>query len=473
MARTVVKAEWVIRSLKDKQIPVQGQAVVIENGRIADVTAEPPADASTIEVPGGIVFPGFLNLHNHTINAPLFRGIVDDLPRRAIGESKVYTMLMPMGALAMTLLDDAELEALVAIGLLEIMKSGATTLVDQFRPRQRVIFDLARRWGLRLYGAPYLFSPAAKVGDATVAAAARGSFEGDTGLTAFERLFADYDEGPNGRIRVILGPHAADSCAPDLLTTVNRIARDRSLLTTIHLAQSQGEVDRVARDRGMTCADYMASVGLLREGVIFAHGTHLTAPELAKVAASGAAIANCASVFLRGGKSPNFAHFKKHGVRVGLGTDAERMSLFSQMRATGFASKQATGAGDAGTAAELFHAATIASADILCRSDLGRIAPGAAADLIVVDAMKAHLQPIRDPIRTLVWYATSGDIDTVIIDGRVAVRAGKLVGVDEASIVAKGRAATDKLWAEAKRLGHFPPEAEPATPADRVNDESQ
>ena len=93
----------------------------------------------------------------------------------------------------------------------------------------------------------------------------------------------------------------------------------------------------------------MASLGFLREGVIFAHGTYLTAPELAKVAGSGAAIVNCANVFLRGGKSPNFANFKSDGVRVGLGTDAERMDFFAQMRATGFASKQATGVGDAGT----------------------------------------------------------------------------------------------------------------------------
>ena len=95
-----------------------------------------------------------------------------------------------MGALAMTYLDNAELEALVALGLLEIMKSGATILVDQFRPRQRAIFDFARQWGLRLYGCPYLFSAPAKVQDAKVAAAAQGSLAGDPGLAAFERLFA-------------------------------------------------------------------------------------------------------------------------------------------------------------------------------------------------------------------------------------------------------------------------------------------
>jgi cytosine/adenosine deaminase-related metal-dependent hydrolase len=462
MARLVVKGEWVIRAMADRQVPVRGQAVVIDGDRIVDITTEPPADVPAIFIPGGIVCPGLLNLHNHTINGPLFRGIVDDLPRRAIGESKVYSMLMPMGGLAMTYLDDDGLEALVALGLLEVMKSGATTLVDQFRPRQRVILELARRWGLRLYAAPYLFSPSSAVGDKTVAAAAQGSFEGATGLEAFERLFREFDQGREGRLRVIFGPHAADSCAPDLLHTVDRLARDRDCLATIHLAQSQGELDRVNAERGLGPVAYMDSVGLLREGVLFAHGVHLTDEELDRVAGSGAAIANCASVFLRGGKAPTFERFKRHGVRTGIGTDAERMDMFAQMRSSGFASKQTFGAGDAGTAADLLHAATIGGAGILRRPDLGRLEKGSRADLIVVDALKPHLQPIRDPIRTLVWYAGASDIDTVVIDGVPVVRGGRLIGADEAAIVANGRDATWRLWEESKRRGHFPAEAEPA-----------
>lgn len=90
---------------------------------------------------------GIANLHNHTINGPLFRGIVDDLPRRAIGESKVYSVLMPMGSLAMTWLTEEQRRDLVALGLLEVLRSGATTMVDQFRPPQRVILELARDWG--------------------------------------------------------------------------------------------------------------------------------------------------------------------------------------------------------------------------------------------------------------------------------------------------------------------------------------
>ncbi|MFI5013246.1 MAG: amidohydrolase family protein [Hyphomicrobiales bacterium] len=462
MARLVIRTAWTIATLEGRQVPLPDHAIVVEEGRIADVTRDPPADTEVIAVPGGIAVPGFVNLHNHTINAPLFRGIVDDLPRGVIGESKVYSMLMPMGGLAASLLEPREMKAIMALGLLEVLRSGVTTLVDQFRPPQAAILDLAREWGLRLYAAPYLFSPAAGAEDAATAGASRGSLEGETGLAEFERLFGVYDEGPRGLRRVLLGPHAADSCGPDLLRAVDAMARERAILATIHLAQSQGEVDRVRRQHGMGCAAYMDSVGLLREGVIFAHGTHLTDDELGELGRSGAAIANCASVFLRGGKAPCFERFRRASVRTGIGTDAERMDFFAQMRATGFASKQAFGAGDAATAAALLRAATMDAADIIRRPDLGRIEKGAAADLLLIDAMKPHLHPLNDPIRSLVWYATAADIDTVLVAGRAVIRHRHAVGIDEAAIIGAGADATRRVWAESRRRGFFPVEADPA-----------
>jgi len=461
--RLVIRTAWTIAWRGGRQIPLKAHAVVVDGDRIVDITPTPPTDAEEITVPDGIAMPGLINLHNHTINAPLFRGIVDDLPRSTTGESKVYSMLMPIGGLAATYLDAIELRALIALGLLEVLRSGATTLVDQFRPPQAIILDLAREWGLRLYGAPYLFSPVAPAGDPALASAADGSFAGETGLAEFDRLFHRHDQGDRGLVRVILGPHAADSCAPDLLRAAGRIARERGILLTTHLAQSQGEIDRVAEQRDMGLVEYMVSVGLLREGVIFAHGTHLSDADLVRLRDTGAAIANCASVFLRGGKSPSFARFQRQGVRVGIGTDAERMDMFAQLRATGFASKQAFGAGNVGTAADLLHAATAGAADILRRPDLGRLVPNASADIVVVGAGKPHLQPIQDPVRTLVWYTSSADIDTILIAGRPVLRHGRAVGLDEAAIVRDGAAATHRVWQEAKRRGYFPAEAEPAT----------
>ena len=463
MTRQVIRTAWTIAFRNQRHVPQPGHAVVIEDGRIADVTREPPEDAERIEVPEGIALPGLVNLHNHTLNAPLFRGIVDDLPRSTIGESKVYSMLMPMGGLAVSMLAPEAMRAVMALGLLEVMRSGATTLVDQFRPQQPAIIDLARDWGVRLYAAPYLFSPTEATTEKEVAGSSAGSWEGDTGLAAFQRMFDAYDQGERGLVRVILGPHAADSCGPELLRAADRIAQECGTLLTTHLAQSQGEVARIAARHFMGPAEYMASVGLLREGVVFAHGAHLTDDELGRVRDGGAAIANCASVFLRGGKSPCFERFRRAGVRVGIGTDAERMDMFAQLRATGFASKQAYGAGDAATAADLLHAATAGAADILRRPDLGRIAPGATADVVVIDAGRPHLQPVCDPVRSVVWYATAADIDTVLVAGRPVLRGGRAVGLDEAAIVRDGAAAVRCVWDEARRRGVFPREAEPVS----------
>lgn len=83
MARLVVKTAWTITG--GRQVPIEDTAIVVEGGRIADLTRSPPTDAETITVPGGIPVPGFINLYNHTVNAPLFRGVVDDFPRSAIG----------------------------------------------------------------------------------------------------------------------------------------------------------------------------------------------------------------------------------------------------------------------------------------------------------------------------------------------------------------------------------------------------
>jgi imidazolonepropionase len=113
--------------------------------------------------------------------------------------------------------------------------------------------------------------------------------------------------------------------------------------------------------------------------------------------------------------------------------------------------------------AEALTACTVNAAHVVGRADrLGRLAPGFAADIVLVDADKPHLQPINDPIRTLVWYASAADVDSVVIDGRPVVRSGRLVGADERSIVERGADATRRVWDEARRRGHFPAEAERA-----------
>ena len=81
------------------------------------------------------------------------------------------------------------------------------------------------------------------------------------------------------------------------------------------------------------------------------------------------------------------------------------------------------------------------------RPDLGTIAPGATADLTVIDMTHPHLQPLYEPRRALIALANRANVETVIVDGRVLIAEGRLVHGDETAITAAGADAIEKIWA--------------------------
>jgi cytosine/adenosine deaminase-related metal-dependent hydrolase len=95
-------------------------------------------------------------------------------------------------------------------------------------------------------------------------------------------------------------------------------------------------------------------------------------------------------------------------------------------------SKLADGDAGSGLAREVFDAATLGGARALMRDDIGRLAPGAKADIVMVDLDKTHIGPVAadDPIKALIYCANGEDVDTVIIDGVTRLENGKLLGHD-------------------------------------------
>jgi cytosine/adenosine deaminase-related metal-dependent hydrolase len=91
----------------------------------------------------------------------------------------------------------------------------------------------------------------------------------------------------------------------------------------------------------------------------------------------------------------------------------------------------------AGTAADFFNSATLYGADALGRKDLGRISVGAKADLVFINLDSVRMRPIRDPIRNLVYAATEEDVARVVIDGRVLLEDGFVLGLDEQQIASE------------------------------------
>ncbi|MDQ3779834.1 MAG: amidohydrolase family protein, partial [Chloroflexota bacterium] len=98
------------------------------------------------------------------------------------------------------------------------------------------------------------------------------------------------------------------------------------------------------------------------------------------------------------------------------------------------------------TAADVFNAATLGGAAALGRDDLGRIAPGAKADLLIWQGDSMSMTPMRDPLRNIVYSAQSEDLVTVLIDGKVVMRDRVIPGIDPAQLAREVQAAAERIW---------------------------
>lgn len=450
--RLVIEAEWTVVPHDGGIRAETGLSVVVQGDRIVGVTRERVEDAAMrLRRPGAIAIPGLINLHNHSINGPLFRGLIDDVDATRWGQTKIYSILLPLARLAMDLPAE-ELEAIVELGLLEVAASGATTVVEMFRPEQSMTFDVAARLGLRFYGAPYLFSaPAYAEGDTRGSSAAAATPQ--RMVEDILRFRRDYEGAAGDRLRFVFGPHAVDTCDAALLAQIRRAADETGSLVTLHAAQSAGERRIMQERHGTDALDHLDRAGLLRPGTILAHCVYLDEEEIRRVAASGAAIASCPTVFARGGTFAPYWRFKKRGVRVGIATDAYRMDFITEMRNAGLVSKLEEKEGNAASAEDLLTTATIGAAEILQRSDLGVLRAGAQADMVIVDLSRASLQPIFDPVKTLVWYTSAQDIDSVLVAGEFVVSERRVVNCNQAAVVGRARAAVEKVWQRARERG--------------------
>jgi cytosine/adenosine deaminase-related metal-dependent hydrolase len=129
-----------------------------------------------------------------------------------------------------------------------------------------------------------------------------------------------------------------------------------------------------------------------------------------------------------------------------LGTDTNPQSVIEAMRYAAVVSKMMERNTEATTADHVFDAATLGGARALGRDDLGRIAPGAKADLVLWKARSWRMTPLRDPIKNIVYNATDGDVDRVYVNGRLVVDGGRVLAADEDKILRALQAAGERMW---------------------------
>ncbi len=235
-------------------------------------------------------------------------------------------------------------------------------------------------------------------------------------------------------------PAQIDTCTQGLLRDSHAEAVRRGVTWQTHAAQSVSEFHEITRRHGATPIGWLHQIGVLTERSIIGHAIFLddhpstrwhTNRDLALLAETGAAVAHCPTVFARRGITlRDVGRYTRAGARVAIGTDTFPHNMLDELRLAIYLARTQAGNPRTLDAGALFTMATAGAADILQRPDLGRLAPGCRADLVLVDVTHPAMRPSRDPMRSLIYAAGDRAIRAVFVDGVRVVADGRVLTMD-------------------------------------------
>lgn len=263
---------------------------------------------------------------------------------------------------------------------------------------------------------------------------------GEQGLADAIRFVEDFDGAHDGLVRGVLLPARIETMRPALMKKTAEAAKRLDVKVRLHCLQGQGELRMLRKWYGKSPLQILDEAGLLGPDLIIPHGIFIgghsanqdgDARDLERLAASGATVIHCPMTSIRYGTAlESFPRYRKAGVNMAMGTDSYPPDMIRNIDIGVHIPKLIEGRLDAGDAADLFCAATLGGAKALGRDDLGRLAPGAMADMVVIDLADPRVGAVDDPIRTMHMHCTGTNVRTVIVNGKVAMEDRVLPGVD-------------------------------------------
>jgi cytosine/adenosine deaminase-related metal-dependent hydrolase len=467
------------RVLAGAPAALQQSDVLIEGDRIAAMgpALTAPAGARVIDAAGHIVLPGMGNAHTHAHGS---------LARSRVGSWTLEDLLIH--APANSGFRSAEDEYLsAAIGAIEMLKTGCTAAYDLYIAVP-AITDETFEAVVRAYtdvGVRVVLAPA--VADVVFYQTVPGLMDllpadlrrtvqdiqpsptkGLLELT--ERAIRRWHGSAEGRVRVAVAPTIPNQATDELLDGGAALCREYGVGFHTHLAESKVQVIESRRRWGKSIVARLRDHGVLGPGFVGAHSVWLDDDDVRMLADAGAAVAHNPGSNLRLGVGiAPVREMLDRGVAVGLGTDgstcSDNQNLFEALR---FAASLSTLRFPHETARWLdadtvWGLATRGSARVVGQAaDLGVLAPGRKADLVMLRADSIFLRPLADLVKALVYAETGASVDTVLVDGRVVLEGGRVTTVDEARIYARAQEAADRqrergaaAWEVAERLAPY------------------
>ncbi len=441
MKRTLIQnADWVL-TMNDERTRLRNADVLIEGKKILAVgqnlTPDRPAD-EVIDAKGCIVLPGFVNTHHHT-----FQSLVRNI-HVANG-----LKLEPWLWVVYQVFEDINPEVARAgtmIGLGELLKTGCTTSQDHFyaHPKgQKELIDAqilaAEELGIR-------FHPTR--GSLSVGKSSGSPHVPDTLVETTEELMLDserliqkwHDNSEFSMCRVGIAPCWPEFETREVMVASRDLARKHGVQLHSHLAESVGEREFCLEKYGCTPVQFVQELGWLGEDVYFAHCVQLDDNDVKIMAETKTGISHCpnSNMFLNSGvcRVPDVL---EHGGRVSLGVDGAASNNASNMMTeirNSYVANQLKWGKRGPTADDILYIATRGGAAVLGRNDIGCLAPGMAADIVVMNWNQFQFAGGKnDPASTIVLSADSKIVDKVFVNGRMVVDGGTLTTIDEEAVM--------------------------------------
>jgi 5-methylthioadenosine/S-adenosylhomocysteine deaminase len=433
----------------DVALAVEGDTIVAI-GTTDPILAMYPR-AEVYDGRGKALLPGLINCHAH-MAAVLARGFNEDFG---------FPNSARLAVQPTSLLQGEEATLMVTIAALEAIRTGTTTIVENAGGIGRSAAALAQT-GLRCVFAESIrdsenvAGPISPDGLAKSAAPRFSPKLRDEGLQHIDDLFTAWHGAKQGRISVFPAAALAETSSPELLQAVRAFAEKRDLGYTIHLSQSRAEIDFMVRHHGVRPPAFLDQHGFLGPRLFAAHCRYVDDSDIALLGRSGTIISHQAAMAANRGVIPPIPALRAAGCPIALGTDNNTNDLFEVMRVALLTERIRRDDANPGLQPQpedILADATQGGARAVRGKLLGSLEVGKKADLLVVDTLRAHLVPAGRITSALIHSGHPSDIESVMVDGQFVMRKGKVLTMDEDSIVREADAVGRRIWSKVLEAG--------------------
>lgn len=411
----------------DERDSIVSGDLLVSDGKIQDIAGDKTHQTDVvIDARGCVVLPGFVQTHIHLCQT-LFRGAADDLSLIDWLKKRIW----PMEAAHSV----ESIRASARLGIAELIKGGTTcALTMETVNHTEAVFQVVDETGFRATVGKCMMDKGDEV-PAELHEKTEASVQESLALLEAWHGRAD------GRIRFCFAPRFAISCTPELLSKVARLARERGVMVHTHASENRNECAMVEQSTGFRNITYLDSLGLTGRHVALAHCVHLDDDEFATLKRTHTNVVHCPSSNLKLGSGiAPVRRMLEEGISVSLGADGaacnNRLDMFTEMRTAALLQKALHGP-EVLPAKRALRMATIDGARALgLGEEIGSLEVGKRADVIVVrmDSLRSTPQP-TDLASAIAYSLQASDVETVIIDGQLVMLKGKLLTLDEPSVL--------------------------------------